>query len=644
MCSGARLVDSPGTASLSDSRHSASARLVTNPSVSNAALIGRMLGLGWRYRARCLLVIAQQMLRVVLQLAGLGMIGLGIDVLRSYVDPTATAPNWPLGIHPPASWSPLAVTATIAAGIALFSLAHAFVRFLAEVSKARLVERIVVDLRSRVYARLQRLSFRFFDANETGSLINRVSGDVQAVRMFVDGVMVQVTVVCLSLAVYLAYMLQIHAGLTLACLATTPLLWISAVVFSRMVRPEYMHNRTLVDKMILTLSENIQGVSVVKGFAREPEEIAKFRAATSDVRTQKHKIFWRLSVFQPGMAFLTNINLIVLLGYGGSLIIAGELRLGEGLFVFAGLLQQFASQVDQIVNITNRVQTSLTGAQRVFEVLDAPIEIQSAPDAIRLPRARGAVSFEDVSFAYRDDVPVLLNVSFSVEPGMCVALVGETGAGKTSLVNLIPRLYEVTAGAIKVDGIDIRRLHLDDLRRNVGVVFQESFLFSNTVAANIAFGHPDATREEIERAAQIACADRFIRDLPKGYDTVIGEYGANLSGGQRQRLAIARAVLLSPPILILDDATAAIDPQTEFEILQAMDAAMRGRTTFVIAHRLSTLRRANLIIVLDQGRVVQVGTHAELMADEGHYLQAAGLQQHAVHPGMSPPTARRISA
>jgi len=262
----------------------------------------------------------------------------------------------------------------------------------------------------------------------------------------------------------------------------------------------------------------------------------------------------------------------------------------------------------------------------VFEVLDAPIEVRSRPDALRLERARGAVAFEDVGFDFQELDPVLRDLSFRVEPGQCVAVVGATGAGKSSMLSLLPRFYDVTAGRITLDGQDLRDLELEDLRRNIGIVFQESFLFSNSVAANIAFGHPDASREQIERAARIACAHDFITALPQGYETVLGEHGVNLSGGQRQRLALARAILLEPSILILDDPTAAIDPETEQGILEAMDRAIAGRTTFIVAHRLSTLRRADLIVVLEKGRIVQTGTHADLIRRPGLYQRLARLQ------------------
>ncbi len=326
------------------------------------------------------------------------------------------------------------------------------------------------------------------------------------------------------------------------------------------------------------------------------------------------------------MGILTQLNMLVLLGFGGYLVIEGKFALGTGLFVFANLLQQFANQVAQITNIANSIQASLTGAERVFEILDAPLEVAQPEKSFSPEKVLGAVQYEQVGFHYNPGVEVLQDISFSVEPGQCVAIVGATGTGKSTLMSLLPRFYDVTTGRVIVDGIDVREWDLDRLRRSVGLVFQETFLFSNTVAANIAFGKPHATRADIERAAKIAAADTFINDLPQGYDTIIGEYGSNLSGGQRQRLAIARAVLLEPPILILDDALAAVDPETEGEILQAMENAMTGRTTFVIAHRLSTLRRADLVLVMKDGRIVQRGTHDELLAIEGHYREVAELQ------------------
>ncbi len=592
---------------------------------SNRALVRRLLGLGWRYRAGCILILVQQSFLVLLNLCGLGLIGLGIDYIRYQLEPNSSLPHWPFGMAPGNSSDPILVTAAIAIAVLVTAIFQAILRFCATVSAGMVVQRIVIDLRSTVYDQLQRLSFRFFDAHKTGSIINRVAGDVQSVRMFVDGVVVQVLAIILSLSIYLAYMFRVHIPLTLACLATTPLLWIGAVVFSRLVKPAYLRNSQLVDDLILTLSENVQGVNVVKGFNREPEEIVKFDAANRAVRDQKHAIFWRVSILQPLMGFMTQLNMLVLLGYGSFLVIRGEIRLGEGLFVFANLLHQFANQVGQITNIANTIQSSLTGAQRVFEVLDMPAEIDSPSNAVRLLKVQGNLRFEGVTFAYGDR-PALTDISLDIKAGECIAIVGAVGAGKSTLLSLIPRFYDPTQGRVCLDGYDLRSLRVNNLRRNIGMVFQDSFLFSTTVAANIAFGCPDASPEQIERAARVACAHEFICKLSHGYKTVIGEYGCNLSGGQRQRLAIARAILLEPPILILDDATAAVDPETEEQILKAMENAMRGRTTLVTAHRLSSLRRADRVVVLENGHIQQIGSHASLMRQPGHYRQAALLQ------------------
>ncbi|HEY2251658.1 MAG TPA: ABC transporter ATP-binding protein [Planctomycetaceae bacterium] len=595
--------------------------------LGSGALLRRMLALSWQYRWGCLRLLALQGLLLWTALAALDLSGVGIDAVLFHAGAAKRPAVYPFGFTPPTNWSPLAEVAAIAVAILLLAVARGALNYIYAVDSGKLIhERIVVDLRSQVYDKMQRLSFRFFDANSTGAIINRVTSDVQSVRAFVDGVMIQLVILLLSLVCYLVYMTRIDVGVTLACLATTPILWVATIVFSRLVRPAYDRTRELIDHVVLTLAENIQGVHVVKGFGREREEIAKFGSAVRAVEVQQQQIFWKVSIFTPAIGLLTQVNVVILLAYGGWLVTQDRMPLGTGLVVFAGLLTQFASQVANLTNITNSVQQSLSGARRVFEVLDTPVEIKSPPDAVRLPRANGRVNFDNVSFAYDAAIPVLQDVRFAVEPGQCVAILGATGAGKSTLLSLIGRFFDPTAGRVLIDGLDLRALDLADLRRNIGWVFQESFLFSNTIAANIAYGNPAATQDEIERAARIACAHEFITQSPNGYDSVLGEGGMNLSGGQRQRLAIARAILLDPAILLLDDPAASIDPHTEHEILEAMQSAMQGRTTFVVAHRLSTLRHADFVLVLEQGRIIQFGTHTELLERPGHYQTAAAIQ------------------
>ncbi|MGQ0634787.1 MAG: ABC transporter ATP-binding protein [Planctomycetaceae bacterium] len=594
---------------------------------SNWSIIWRLLELSWRYRWGCVELLALQGLLLATNLGGLGLTGLGIDVVLFRVGEVTRRPAYPWGLAPPSDWDPMHEVALIAGAILGLALLRGWLNYIYAVESGKLVyERIVVDMRAECYEKLQRLSFRFFDANSTGSIINRVTSDVQAVRAFVDGVLIQLVILALSLVCYLAYMLRINGLLTLACLATTPVLWIMAIVFSRLVRPAYDRTRELSDRVVLRLAENVLGVHVVKGFGREPEEIDRFAAAVGAVAREQHGIFWKVSLFTPAIGFLTQLNVVVLLAYGGYLVTQNRLPLGTGLVVFSGLLTQFATQVANLTNITNSIQQSLSGARRVFDVLDSPVEIQSLPDAVRLPRPLREIRFEDVCFGYEPGQQVLTDVNLEVTAGECVAIVGATGAGKSTLLSLIARFYDPRRGRVLIDGIDLRRFDLDDLRRHVGLVFQESFLFSHTVAANIAYGRPQATRDEIERAAKVACAHEFIMRLPNGYETVLGEGGMDLSGGQRQRLAIARAVLPDPAILLLDDPAASIDPATEAEILAAIEQAMRGRATFIVAHRLSTIRMAETVVVLEDGRIVQAGTHAELLANPGHYRKAAHVQ------------------
>jgi len=593
---------------------------------STGELVRRLLALGWQHRGSCLRVLGLQIILLVLGVGGLSLTGLGIDQLRFSLQ-GGEPPRWPLGLNPPAAWSASTVIGAIGGGILLMALFRAVLNYSYSIAVQRLIHHdIVASLRGAVYDKLQRLSFRFFDEHASGSLINRVTGDVQSVRLFVDGVLIQSVIMVLSLAIYLVYMISLSPGLTLACLATTPIMVIASSWFSRQIKPQYARNRELADGMIERLSETVQGINVVKGFAREDDERARFTTAVDALRDQQKRIFWMVSIFGPGISMLSQLNLVILLGYGGWLVLQGELPLGSGLIVFAGLLQQFSGQVANISTITNSIQQSLIASRRVFEVLDAPIDIDSPAEPIDLPRIRGELRFVNVGFGYRPEEPILSGIELVVPAGSRVAVVGITGSGKSTLLSLVPRFIDPVLGAVMLDGVDLRQLDLDHLRRNIGVVFQENFLFSNTIAVNIAFGRPQATRAQVERAARIAQAHEFISELPKGYETVLGEAGIGLSGGQRQRLALARALLLEPPILLLDDPTAAVDPGTEAEILSAMRSATKGRTTLIAANRLSTVRDADLVVVIDSGRIVESGTHAELMQSAGYYARIAELQ------------------
>lgn len=580
----------------------------------------------WGYRWGCLKILAAQLALLGAGMGAIGLTGLGIDSLRHALDPAARPAQWPAWLRPPATWTPMQLLWGIAAAMVLLGLVRLGLAYLGGVWQGELLQgSLVRDLRARCYDKLQRLSFRFFDSNTSSSLINRVGGDVQGTRLFVDGVVFQVVLLIVSIAASLAYMLAVHVRLTLACLATMPLVWTASALFSRSVKPAYKEAGDLYDAMVQRLSETIRGMRVIHAFSREKQELERFEQSNDTLRDQQHRIFWKVTLFVPVIIFLSQANIIVLLAYGGLLAVRGEIGVGTGLIGFAAILQQFAGQIAGIGNIANTTQQCLRSAARVFEVLDAPEHIQSPLAPVAKGPIAGRVRFDDVRFGHAEK-PVLEGLQFEASPGQCIGIVGPIGSGKSALLSLLPRFYDPSGGRILLDGVDLREMDLAALRRSIGVVFQESFLFSTSVAANIAFGNPEATREQIERAAKIAAAHEFIVKLPAGYDTILGEAGVGLSGGQRQRIAIARALLLEPAILLLDDPTASVDPETEQEIATALESAMRGRTTFLVAQRPSMLRRASHILVLNGGRVVQSGTHEELLAAPGYYRESALLQ------------------
>ncbi len=604
-------------------------RAHTGEETGNWPVIRRLLDLTWRYRLACIRMIVFHFVLLGLTVLSLGMTGRGIDYIRhaiSVSEGRVPPPSWPFGLAPPAHWPPMAVLFLLGGIIVLLALIRSVVTYLNNLNSVRLTQQgLVVDLRAAVYDKLQRLSFRFFDDKASGTLITRVTSDVQNVRLFVDGVVVQTFIFSASALTYFWYMFRIHRGLTLLSLTVWPFIALGSSVFSRKVKKAYRKNRDLTDEMILGVSEQIQGMYVTKGFSREADAEARFAARNAAVRNQKFLIFQFVTIYGPSMELLTRLTVLGVLAYGGWLTFHGQLPLGEGLIVFLGLLQRLTDQVNVLTTITDSVQQSLTSARRLFEILDMEPEVRSPPQPVRR-RLGGKIRFEHVSFCYTPGALVLEDIHFEVQPGECIGILGGTGAGKSTLLSLIPRFYDVTGGCVFLDDVDVRRLDLDALRRQVGFVFQESFLFSNTVAANIAFGRPEATRGDIERAARLACAHEFIQAMPQGYDTVLYEGGGNLSGGQRQRLALARAILLEPPILLLDDPTAAVDAETEHEILEAIESARAGRTTFLVTHRMHALGRMDRILVLHRGRQVQWGTHEELMAVRGPYRRAARIQ------------------
>jgi ATP-binding cassette subfamily B protein len=629
---------------------------------STGKLVRRLFALAWIFRADCIWSVVLSLILLLLGIAGLKLLGLVIDVIRRALNPALPSPVYPFGWNPPANWSALQIVTAIALVIMALALFRAVLTYAYNMITARLTQgEIVPTLRAQLYAKLQRLSFSFFDVHGSNSIFNRVTGDVQNTRLFVDGVLLQGVNMILTLAAYAFFMWRIQPSLTLACLSVSLPLWFLAQFYSARLRPGYLKNRELTDNMILLFSETVRGMQTVKGFAAEAHQVRRFEAANDSVSSQQRKIFFDLSVFTPGTQMLSQMSLVILFAYGGWLYVQGKIPLGSGLVVFAGLLQQFTGQVATISTIANSVQQSLAAARRVFEVLDTPVEVQSRPNAIKPARLTGQITFEKVSFGYapekllggtgyqpvlggnlppssgglvarqdgqvaRSTRQVLTEISFTAKSGQVVGIFGMTGSGKSSLLGLIPRFYDPHSGRILADGQDLRDLDLDAFRRQIGIVYQESFLFSNTVAANIAFGHPQATMEQIERAARISSAHDFIIALPHGYETVLGEAGVDLSGGQRQRLALARALILQPPILILDDPTASVDAKTENEIVSALRDAMTGRTAFVVSSRLNLLRRADLILVLEDGRLTQSGTHEELVHRPGLYHETAILQ------------------
>ncbi|MGI8922471.1 MAG: ABC transporter ATP-binding protein, partial [Fimbriimonadales bacterium] len=459
----------------------------------------------------------------------------------------------------------------------------------------------------------------------SGQLINRALTDLQHVRSFIQTAVLTTLEIVLIVGGYIVLIFTLSPWLAALSLAPLPLWTWYILRFSKRVQPASKAVVEAEDKNVSIITENIAGVHVVKAFATEKQEVRKFHDQSGAYTDRKLSQIRMFADFQPIIRAIATASHLSLFLAAGVMIIKGKLQPGD--FVILGsAMAAILGRLQQVAAINEQYQNAIVSARRFYEVLLAPPTVPEKPGAVALPPGSGAMRFENVTFGYDATKPILHDVSFAVPGGSIVAIVGPTGAGKTSLVNLITRFYDPQQGRITIDGADIRDISLSSLRTQVSLVFQETYLFSDTVEGNIAYGRPSVRGGEVEAAARLAQAHEFIEQLPKRYDTILGERGASLSGGQRQRLAIARAIFANPRVLILDDATAAVDPETEELIRRATRFVMTDRTTFIIAHRISTVKRADLVLVLEEGRITQMGTHAKLMEEDGHYREIAEVQ------------------
>ncbi|USK93926.1 ABC transporter ATP-binding protein [Rossellomorea marisflavi] len=485
----------------------------------------------------------------------------------------------------------------------------------------------VYRLRNELYQKLQFLPFSYYDNAKTGDLMSRLTADVEAFRFFLSFGFSELLRFFLLVSVSFCVMFYYSPSLTFITLATLPFLAVSVFKFDKAVHPAFRGIRKSFGKLNTNVQENISGINTVKSLSREEFQNDKFNRSNGDY---KDKYLFTSDIWAkyfPLMEFLGNVSVILLLGYGGYLVMNGNLAPGE-LVAFYSLVWYIIWPIMNLGFTINQFSQSKASGERLLEILEVDEKIKDGVNAVEATRMKGEVRFEDVSFHYNDldEDAALESITFNAPPGRIIGLIGGTGSGKSSVIQLLTRFYEPQEGRITIDGLDIRDYSIKSLRQNIGVVLQESFLFSSTIRSNIAYGRPEASQEDVEKAAKLAQAHDFIMTLPDGYETKLGERGLGLSGGQKQRIAIARAICLDPSILVLDDATSAVDMETEFRIQKALKNVMSDRTTFIIAHRISSLKHADEILLLENGRVAERGRHEDLLANNGPYQRIYDIQ------------------
>ncbi len=518
----------------------------------------------------------------------------------------------------------LLVNALIA--IVIFAALRGIFAFLQAFWAEKNSQAVAYDLRNDLYAKIQNLSFSYHDKNQTGQLMIRATDDVEKVRLFIGQGLLQLVGAVILLTGTVIILFTSNASLAWTAMPILPIALVLFLIFGSVSQPMFIKVQQKLSALNTVLQENLAGIKVIKAFTREKEQQAKFRVAADATMNQAIAISRLFTFLFPLVFLIANLGQAAILYVGGKQIISGLLTLGEWQ-EFSLYLVYLFFPVAQFGFIITQMGQAAASAERIFEILDAKSDIVDSPNAKTLPEVKGEVKFENVTFRYfGGGEPVLNKVSFTAEPGETIALLGATGSGKTSIINLLPRFYDPTEGRITIDGYDLREVTLDSLRSQIGIVLQETTLFGGTIRENIAFGKPDATLEEIQAAAKAAAAHDFIMSFPDGYDTHVGERGTTLSGGQKQRIAIARALLLNPHILILDDSTSSVDLATEAQIQAALEKLMKGRTSFVIAQRISTVMNADKILVLDKGAIVAQGRHADLMENEPIYAEIYNSQ------------------
>ncbi|MBN2006562.1 MAG: ABC transporter ATP-binding protein [Anaerolineae bacterium] len=479
-------------------------------------------------------------------------------------------------------------------------------------------QRTVRDIRNDLFAKLQTLSLRFFDQRTHGELMSRLTNDVENISNVLSESVTQIISSVLGLIGVATMMFVLNTRLALVSMIILPLMVFLSQAIAKHTRKGFRAQQEMLGDLNGIIEETITGQRVVKAYGREQTVITQFNTTNTKLREASTKAQILAGVMGPMSNFINNVGFAIVAGAGGWMAVQGMATIGT-IASFVNYARQFTFPLNQIANLYNTIQSAIAGAERVFETLDEVPELVDAPGATPMEDIQGDVVFDNVSFGYKPDEPVLKHVNLHAAPGQTIALVGPTGAGKTTIVNLLTRFYDIDSGAIRIDGVDIRDLKLADLRRKLGIVLQDTYLFADTVMENIRYGRLDANDEEVIAAAKLANADQFIHRLPQGYQTLLSERAGNISQGQRQLLAIARAVLADPDILILDEATSSVDTRTEKHIQEALLRLMEGRTSFVIAHRLSTIREADAILVINHGEVIEHGKHEELLAQQGFY-------------------------